>query len=99
MQLPHDLLEVSTPGDNQAPGYDVNDPNIVMSLRRGQAARILAQLTRVEETLNRLDSRGFGVCTSCGKDIDEILLKKDLTKDKCASCMESGENNCENNSE
>lgn len=91
MQLPHDLLEVSTPPEERLPACDKKDPNIVMSLRRDEAERVLAQLTRVEETLNRLDSNGFGRCARCGRDIEEVVLKKDLTTETCALCTGTDE--------
>jgi DnaK suppressor protein len=52
------------------------------------ARRRQHQLSKIEGTLRRIDSGGFGRCFVCGEEIDMRRLLIDPTNTRCMECVE-----------
>lgn len=48
-------------------------------------------LTRVKQALDRIENGAYGICTSCGKDIDTARLEALPYADLCIACKKKEE--------
>ncbi|MEX2148665.1 MAG: TraR/DksA C4-type zinc finger protein [Steroidobacteraceae bacterium] len=46
------------------------------------------KIAKIDGALRRIDSGTFGVCTSCGEEIDHRRLKADPSATKCVPCAD-----------
>lgn len=71
--------------DNAAPDTDAFEENEHMRIE-AQEEELTTQLTSIESALEQIEQGSYGICTSCGRAIDEARLLAIPTTTLCIDC-------------
>jgi DnaK suppressor protein len=77
---------------NQQAGMSDSPPtDLVRHKNLGRLAVLTARLRQIDEALHRIRTGRYGLCTSCGIEISETRLDRDLAAQYCTLCQSEAE--------
>jgi|SRR5215471_6637938 len=65
--------------------------NLIRDKKSNRLAALAVRLRQIDEALHRIRTGRFGLCTSCGIEIGEARLDRDLATEYCTLCQSEAE--------
>ncbi len=50
------------------------------------AQTFITRVNEIQDALDRIENKTFGMCAMCGKEIEEEVLEKDPAQTQCTDC-------------